>query len=105
MNIDASPIFKKTYNELSIALKELPRKNYGSISIECSPIDTNLDKVEAVCSNSSDMEHKLNCTCGKLRAATKYRVSLLTKKNEWNPSKKEVSNEYTSNVYNGLYFI
>ena len=105
MNIAASPIFEKKYNELSIALKELPRKNYENISIECSPVDANLNKVEGACSNSSDMEHKLNCTCGKLRAATKYRVSLLTIKNEWNSSKKEVSTEYTSKVYNGLYFI
>ena len=96
--MDNNSTFQKTSQQLSIILKEdnLPKLNYENISIRCSPIldDSTLITVERTCltltSNSI-----LNCSCDQLRAATKYQVTLITKKTGWISREFKMEDQYT----------
>ena len=98
VKIDKNSIFEKTFQQLSIILKEadLPKLNYENISIRCSRILDNaaLITVESICLTSTS-NSMLNCSCDQLRAATKYQVTLITNKSGWISRELKMEDQYT----------
>ena len=107
VKIDKNSTFEKTFQQLSIILKEadLPKLNYENISIRCSRILDNaaLITVESICLTSTS-NSMLNCSCDKLKTATKYNISLFTNKNRWVSRELVMDDQYTGSNYKFSYF-